>query len=169
VGERVDDRAGRRRWIGRWWPARAGGRVVGPVDASATDKLSLVPAAVDGELTRRLAAASTHERHRLTEAARPALATLLSAEPQLERVELDHERGAALLAFAGGAQLRAAVDRSVHPALERLARRLGGDPVYLSAAWLSADGGVLLRLVCGAFWPMDIGPLVPAARQAAAS
>ena len=67
-----------------------------------------------------------------------------------------------VLSFANGIRLRAAADRSVHPKLERLARRLGPDPIYLSAAWLSAEGGVLLRMVCGAFWPIDVGPLVPA-------
>ncbi len=121
-----------------------------------------VPAA-DEEFTRRLAAASALERHRLTDAARPLLAALASAEPQLERVEVDRERGGALLAFANGTLLRAAAARAAHPALERLASRLGGDPVYLAAVRMSADGGVLLRLVCGAFWPMEVGPLVPAA------
>lgn len=122
----------------------------------------LVPAA-DGELTYRLEAAGAHERHRLTDAARPALSALLSAEPQLKRLELDRERGGALLTFADGTLLRAAAARSAHPALDWLACRLHWDPVYLAGARLSAEGGVLLRLVCGAFWPVEIGPLVPAA------
>ncbi len=163
AGAKVDgEQSGRRRWIGRWWPASAGERDVGPVDSRLDDGQVLVLAA-DGELTRRLEAAGVQERHRLTAAARLAIAALLSAEPQLQRVELDRERGGALLAFADGTLLRAAVARSVHPALERLAGRLCGDPVYLAGARMSAEGGVLLRLVCGAFWPVEIGPLVPAA------
>ena len=162
AGVQVDgEQSGGRRWIRRWWLAPAGERDVGPVDSKLDDGRALVPAA-DGELTRRLEAAGAQEQHRLTDAARPALAALLSAEPQLERVELDHERGGALLAFANGTLLRAAAARSAHPALERLAGRLCGDPVYLAGARMSADGGVLLRLVCGAFWPVEIGPLVPA-------
>jgi hypothetical protein len=159
AGMRVDgERSSARRWI-----LRRQSVSTCPVDPVVSEGMSEVPAAIDGELNWRLATASTNERHRLTQAARPALATLLSAEPELKRVELDHERGATVLSFANGARLRAAVDRSVHPTLERLARKLGGDPIYLSAAWLSAEGGVLLRLVCGAFWPIEIGPLVPAA------
>jgi hypothetical protein len=162
AGVQVDrEQSGRRRWIRRWWPARAGGPIVGPVNSRLDDGRVLVPAA-DGELTRQLEAVGTQERHRLTDAARPALAALLSAEPQLERVELDRERGSALLAFADGTLLRAAAARPAHPALERLASRLRWDPVYLAGARISAEGGVLLRLVCGAFWPMEIGPLVPA-------
>ncbi len=153
------ERSGAWRWIARRRSAASG---VDPRLQEAIDQRFVVPA-FDREFTRRLATASRHERHRLTLAARPALETLLSAEPELKHVELDHERGATVLSFANGARLRAAVDRSVHPTLERLARRLGGDPVYLSAAWLSAEGGVLLRMVCGAFWPVDVGPLVPAA------
>jgi hypothetical protein len=155
----VDGERAARRWIGRRRVAPGG---LDPMVRESIDPRSVVPA-VDGELNKRLARASAHERHRLTQAARPALQTLLSAEPELKRIELDHERGAAVLSFGNGARLRAAVDRSVHPTLDRLARRLGGDPVYLSAAWLTAEGGVLLRMVCGAFWPIDVGPLVPAA------
>ncbi len=153
------ERAGAWRWISRRKTAASGGD---PALRESIDPRLVVPA-LDGEFTRQLAAAGKRERHRLTRAAQPALITLVSAEPELKGVELDHERGATVLSFANGARLRAAVDRSVHPTLERLARRLGGDPVYLSAAWLSAEGGVLLRLVCGAFWPIDVGPLVPAA------
>ena len=164
AGAQVDrENSGRRRWIRRFRPAAASGRIVGDADARPDDGHALVPAA-DGEFTRQLEAAGAHEQHRLTAAARPALAALLSAEPQLERIELDRERGAALLAFADGTFLRAAAARSAHPALERLASRLRGDPVYLAGARLSAEGGVWLRLVCGAFWPEEIGPLVPAAR-----
>ncbi len=119
--------------------------------------------AAEAELAHLLEAAGAQERHRLTHAARPALAALLSLEPQLQRVELDRERGGALLAFADGTLLRAAAARSAHPTLEWLAGRLHWDPVYLAGARLSAEGGVLLRLVCGAFWPLEIGPLVPAA------
>ena len=163
AGVQVDrEQSGRRRWIRRWWPAPGGGRDGGSVNSRPDDGRALVPAA-DEEFTRQLEAAGAQERHRLTDAARPTCAALLSAEPQLERVELDHERGAALLAFADGTLLRAAAARSAHPALERLAGRLRGDPVYLAGARMSAEGGVLLRLVCGAFWPVEIGPLVPAA------
>jgi hypothetical protein len=151
---------GARRWIRR--RRRNASDNLDPMVRESIDPRSVVPA-VDAELNKQLARASRHERQRLTQAARPALQTLLSAEPELKRIELDHERGAAVLSFGNGTRLRAAVDRSVHPTLERLARRLGGDPVYLSAAWLTAEGGVLLRMVCGAFWPVDVGPLVPAA------
>jgi hypothetical protein len=155
-----NEQNGARRWIGRRWKLTSSG--VDPRVREFIDPRSVVPG-LDREFSRQLAAVGLQERRRLTQAARPALSTLLSAEPELEAVELDQERGATVLSFGNGARLRAAVDRSVHPTLERLARRLGGDPVYLSAAWLSAEGGVLLRMVCGAFWPIDVGPLVPAA------
>ncbi len=145
-----------RRWIGRR-------RATTPDVAPTVDELAARADSIDVDLVLQLETASSHERHRLTEAARPALETLLAAEPELKGVEVDHERGGAVLSFGDGTRLRAAADRSVHPALERLARRLGGDPVYLSAAWLDEKGGVLLRMVCGAFWPIDVGPLVPAA------
>lgn len=149
-----------RRWIGRRRRVASAG--VHPPVSEFIDPRSVVPG-LDREFTRQLAAVGLQERHRLTQAAQPALTALLSAEPELERVELDQERGATVLWFGDGTRLRAAADRSVHPTLERLARRLGGDPVYLSAAWLDEKGGVLLRMVCGAFWPIDVGPLVPAA------
>jgi hypothetical protein len=152
----VDGERSARRWIGRR-------RAVSPDIAAIADDLAALAGSIDGDLVLQLETASAHECHRLTEAARPALETLLAAEPELKAIELDHERGGAVLSFGDGTRLRAAADRSVHPALERLARRLGGDPVYLSAAWLDGKGGVLLRLVCGAFWPMEVGPLVPAA------
>ena len=148
------------RWIGRRRRVDSSG--ADPLVNEFIDPRLVVPG-LDREFSRQLAAVGLQERVRLTQAAQPALSTLLSAEPELEGVELDQERGATVLSFVNGARLRAAVDRSVHPTLERLARRLGGDPVYLSAAWLSAEGGVLLRMVCGAFWPIDVGPLVPAA------
>jgi hypothetical protein len=155
------EQPGRRGWLRRR-PTADRASASAQLDALPADELATLPA-TDEELSDRLAAAWVLERQRLTQAAQPLLASLMSAEPQLERLELDHERGGALLSFANGTSLRAAAARSAHPALERLAARLGGDPVYLAAVRISAEGGVLLRLVCGAFWPMEIGPLVPAA------